>query len=642
MALNKIGSYICVIMCGIAGVYSFKHRSIDYREALQQASNCLRHRGPDAHSSFSDDTVSLAHRRLTIIDLSESANQPMFDESHRYSIIFNGEIFNFQELKAVLQQKGVSFSTHSDTEVLLKLIIHEGVGALNKLNGFFAFAFYDTLEKSLLVVRDRYGIKPLLYYADKEKFFFASEMKAILSFPVQKEIDHDSLFEYLQLNYIPAPFTAIKNIYKLLPGNYILIKDNSTIVRQYYSIPSSEPDGQNENLNYEAAQQKLIELMDDAVQKRLIADVPLGAFLSGGIDSSIIVALASRHTKYLSTFSIGYQDEPFFDETNYARLVSKKFNTDHHIFSLTTTDLYNHLWDALNYFGEPFADSSALPVYILCKKTKPFITAALSGDGADELFGGYNKHAAEYRVRRQLLSDRVMAEVSPLTKYFPQSRQSKIGNKIRQLNRFSEGYKLSSKERYWRWCSVASEEEASAIVKSDFKNDYTHRKNTILKDLGEKADINDVLYTDMQLVLPNDMLFKVDSMSMANSLEVRVPFLDYRVVNFAFSLPGDYKVLGRYKKRILRDAFRTILPNELYSRPKHGFEVPLLKWFKTELRSVIEDDLLNDKKISEQNIFNPLAVRALKDKLFSYNPGDATARIWGLLVWQFWYKKLFE
>lgn len=379
-------------MCGIAGIYSFKHQSEDYKSALEHASNCLIHRGPDAGNTFFDDTVGLAHRRLIIIDLSQVANQPMHDESLRYSIIFNGEIFNFQELKKSLQQKGVSFFSHSDTEVLLKLLIHEGLSALNKLNGFFAFAFYDNHEKSLLLARNRYGIKPLLYYKDDDKFIFASEMKALLSFSIPRTLDYDSLFEYLQFNYIPAPFTALKNVRKLSPGNYILIKNNSYVGKPYYSIPHLKLH-EGDSKTYEDSQKELATLMDNAVKMRLIADVPLGAFLSGGIDSSIVVALASRHTAHLSTFSIGYKDEPFFDETSYAQLVAKKFKTNHHVFSLTTGDLYEHLWEVLNHLDEPFADSSALPVYILSKKTKPFITAALSGDGADELFGGYNKRA---------------------------------------------------------------------------------------------------------------------------------------------------------------------------------------------------------------------------------------------------------
>jgi asparagine synthase (glutamine-hydrolysing) len=629
-------------MCGIAGIYSFNHQVADYKNALKQASYYLIHRGPDASNIFFDDTIGLAHRRLTIIDLSQEANQPMHDESLRYTIIYNGEIFNFQELKKSLQQKGVSFFSNSDTEVLLKLLIHEGVNALNKLNGFFAFAFYDSHEKSLLLVRDRYGIKPLLYYMDDDKLIFASEMKALLSFSIPRVLDYDSLFEFLQFNYVPAPFTALKNINKLLPGNYILIKNNNYITKQYYSIPHPEILNKDDNLTYGALQKELVILMEDAVKMRLIADVPIGAFLSGGIDSSVVVALASRHTSHLNTFSIGYRDEPFFDETNYAQLVSKKFKTNHHVFSLTSGDLYDHLWEVLNHFDEPFADSSALPVYILSKKTKPFITAALSGDGADELFGGYNKHAAEYRVRQRLLTDSVLTSVSPLANYLPQSRQSKIGNKIRQMKRFTEGYKLNAKERYWRWCAITSEEEALSLMKAYTRNDYDCRKKEILRYMEEDGDINDVLYTDMQLVLPNDMLYKVDSMSMANSLEVRVPFLDYRVVNFAFSLPAEFKVSGKFKKKILQDTFRGILPEELYRRPKHGFEVPLLKWLQTELRSLIEEDLLNDKRIQEQGIFDPLTIRALKDKLFSYNPGDATARIWGLIVWQFWFKKIFE
>jgi asparagine synthase (glutamine-hydrolysing) len=372
--------------------------------------------------------------------------------------------------------------------------------------------------------------------------------------------------------------------------------------------------------------------------------VPLGAFLSGGIDSSVIVALASRHTQHLNTFSIGYRDEPFFDETRYANLVAKKYKTNHTVFSLSNEDLYEHLFDMLDYTDEPFADSSALAVYILSKKTRKRVTVALSGDGADELFAGYNKHLGEYRVREGGLLAGAVKTLQPLWEALPKSRNSRFGNKIRQLQKFAEGMHKTDKERYWRFCTFSDEESARSLLSGKSlaladEQAFEERKSNILKYLEEDGNFNEFLYTDMHLVLPNDMLTKVDLMSMAHGLEIRVPFLDYTVVNFAFSLPAEFKVDGAMKKRIVQDAFRNLLPKELYNRPKQGFEVPLLKWLRNELQPLINNDLLKDEFIEQQGLFSVNSIRELKEKLFSSNPEDVHARIWGLLVFQYWWKK---
>ena len=292
---------------------------------------------------------------------------------------------------------------------------------------------------------------------------------------------------------------------------------------------------------------------------------------------------------------------------------------------------------------EPFGDSSALPVHILSMHTRKHATVALSGDGADELFGGYNKHAAEYRVRQKGLAAQLVKLGNPLWNNLPKSRNSKLSNKIRQLKKFSEGMKLNEQERYWRWASVANENEAKKIFATDYHNfnqEYSERKKEILKYIND--DFNAVLYTDMKLVLQNDMLTKVDLMSMANGLEVRLPFLDYHLVHFAFSLPAEFKIDGKRRKKILKDAFRNYLPEELYTRHKQGFEVPLLKWFRTELKSMLMDDLLNEKFILEQNIFNADEIKKLKSKLFSTNPEESVAQVWGLIVFQHWWKKYFS
>ncbi|HEY0655070.1 MAG TPA: asparagine synthase (glutamine-hydrolyzing) [Chryseosolibacter sp.] len=629
-------------MCGITGIMSFNLVGKFNKIHISAATRAIEKRGPDFQDVYADEWVGLGHRRLSIIDTSSVAHQPMWDESKRYCIVFNGEIFNFQEIRQQLEAKGVTFFSHSDTEVLLKLYILEKAACLSKLNGFFAFCIYDKVEQTFFVARDRYGIKPLLFQFDDNKFIFASEMKAILNYGIEKEIDFASLNTYLQLNYIPAPSTIFKNVKKLLPGHYIQVRSGSMEIKKWYEIPYASS-GQAAKINYDDAKEKLKSLLEESVKRRLVADVPLGAFLSGGIDSSVVTALASKHKPDLHTFSIGFKDEKFFDETEYAKLVAKHFNTRHTVFSLTNDDLYAHVTDILNYIDEPFADSSAINVFILSKETRKYATVALSGDGADELLAGYNKHAAFYRTLHPGLKENAATALLPLLKLLPQSRNGAISNKIRQLVRFGEGTKLSPPERYWRWASFASEEEASQLLNEsvgrNFLNDYFTRKSQLLKDIPVNYCMNDILLADVNVVLPNDMLTKVDLMSMAQGLEVRVPFLDVNVVNFIFSLPADFKINSSLRKRILQDAFRDVLPQELFNRPKKGFEVPLLKWFRKEMKSLITDDLLSKKFIEEQNIFNYVEIEKLKKQLFSNNPGDVHARIWGLIVFQWWWRK---
>ena len=631
-------------MCGITGILAFNLVGKFNRIHVTNATMALEKRGPDFQDIYTDEWVGLGHRRLSIIDTRSVAHQPMWDDQKRYCIIFNGEIFNFRELRAGLIAKGISFRTESDTEVLLKLYIAEGEACLNKLNGFFAFAIYDKQEESLFVARDRFGVKPLLYVFDEDKFIFASEMKAMMAYGLEKSIDYNSLYLYLQLNYIPAPDTIFTNIKKLLPGHFIKVSKQQIDIQRYYHIPYDHNAAEKNRRPYADVQKEFSALLETAVLRRLVSDVPLGAFLSGGIDSSVITALAARHKPDLHTFSIGFRDEKFFDETHYAQLVAKKFKTQHTVFSLTNDDLYRHLHDILNYIDEPFADSSAIAVYILSRETRKHATVALSGDGADELLSGYNKHAAHYRVMHPGIKESLVSALGPVWKMMPQSRNGTFSNKFRQLSRFAQGMKLTSKERYWQWATLASNEEALRMLHPELRmnkwlSEYVQRRKNILQHIPDQENINDILYTDMQLVLPNDMLTKVDLMSMANGLEVRSPFLDVDVVNFAFSLPSAYKINHKLRKRIVQDAFRKVLPSELYNRPKKGFEVPLLKWFRRELKGEIMDNWLSEKFIREQAVFDYAEIKKLKEQLFSANPGDVHARIWGLIVFQSWWKK---
>ncbi len=628
-------------MCGITGAIAFTIGGKNKLSLVNSATDCIASRGPDGHGVFTDSFIALGHRRLSIIDTSNAAAQPLTDASGRYTIIFNGEFFNYREHRQQLLQKGVLLKSESDTEVLLNLYIHEKEKCLDKVNGFFALAIYDKEEKTVFIARDRMGVKPLIYFANDDNFLFASEMKAMYALGIPKMIDDTSLFQYLQLNYIPQPYSIFKNVFKLKPGHYITLKageKNTVAEKKYYQIPFSE---NTQQISYTSAQDKLIELMEQSVKRRLVSDVPLGAFLSGGIDSSVIVAIAAKHVKNFHTYSIGYKDEPFFDETYYANLVAKMHGTNHTVFKLSNDELFENLDAILNYVDEPFADSSAIAVNILSKYTRKHVTVALSGDGADELFGGYNKHRAEWIIRNRPIANAGMKIASVLLTKNKGSRQSLFSNKVRQVHRFAEGAKLSPGERYYRWCAFVDEQDVEKLFYLKEKKDFFKRKQNITQAITGAKNLNDVLLTDMQLVLAGDMLTKVDSMSMANSLEVRNPFLDYELINFAFSLPSDYKIDKAHQKKIVKDAFRNILPPQLYTRRKKGFEVPLLKWFKTELKSKIENEWLEESFIREQNIFDVNEIRILKQQLFSNNPGEIHARIWGLIVFQNWFKRWF-
>lgn len=628
-------------MCGICGIYSFNGPLEQSAPLINSALETLKKRGPEVQANYCRSHVALGHSRLSIIDTSEAANQPFWDETGENVIIYNGEIYNFRNLRKRLMDKGVSFRTQSDTEVLLKWIIENGPAGIDDLQGFFAFAIFNKKDGSLLIARDRFGIKPLLYHSDGQNFLFASEMKALLRMGIPKVIDFNSLQIYFQLNYIPGPWSIYENVLKLMPGHYLKIDGGNIETKNYYSIPSA-PLPEYKTMPYEKAISILHEKLEAAVVKRLVSDVPLGAFLSGGIDSSIIVALAAKHVDRLKTFSIGFKDEPMFDETKYARSVAEMHKTDHTEFSLTTNDLLDCLYDVLDYTDEPFADSSALAVYILSRQTRSNVTVALSGDGADEMFAGYNKHMAEFRARKGGMASQLLKYLHPGLALLPKSRHSNLGNTIRQLHRFGKGMTLTTDNRYWRWAAFTNENyPQQLLLKNKNQGEYLLRKNELLKYINSAGNdsMNDVLMNDMHLVLTNDMLTKVDMMSMANSLEVRVPFLDHDLVDFVFSLPESFKIDHASRKKILRDTFRNILPADLYHRPKQGFEVPLLKWFRSELKETILNKWLSDEFIIEQKIFNPKVINNLKKKLFSSNPADIHAQIWSIIVFQHWHEQ---
>lgn len=647
-------------MCGITGIWVKEQSGRAVLERLLPATRALQRRGPDDEGTFTHGRCGLGHRRLSILDTSSAGHQPMSDTEGRFVLVFNGEIFNFREIRRELETRGHVFHTGTDTEVLLCAYRCWGIETLHRLNGFFALAIYDREREHLLLARDRMGIKPLLYVETESVLGFASEMKALYAMGFSRTIDPAVLFQYLQLNYIPGEAGIYKGWKRLEPGCCIELDSSGSRCHRWWDLPQrrdpisdrtgdpASSERQRPATDYNTQQEQLREILRDSVRDRLVSDVPLGAFLSGGIDSSVVVALASEFQPGLSTFSIGYRDEPYFDETRYAELVATRYQTNHTVYSLTNDDLFAQLFDTIDQFDQPFADSSALAVSMLSSRVRQKVTVALSGDGADELFAGYHKHMGHWRAASGGLIPELIRVGAPLWQHLPQSRHSAFGNRIRQLSRFAEGMALSPGDRYWRWCSFVSASEAAALLHPQWRARlaqpeeqvaYTRSRNHLLRAFDLESGMDAVLHSDQRMVLPGDMLHKVDSMSMAHSLEVRVPFLDHRVVDFAARLPVASKITQEMKKRILQDAFRSQLPEELYRRPKHGFEVPLLKWFRRELRSWICDDLLSDSAISDQGIFDPTAVEALLRQLFSNNPGEVQARIWGLLVFQHWYKK---
>ncbi|CAG5078149.1 asparagine synthase (glutamine-hydrolyzing) [Parvicella tangerina] len=617
-------------MCGIVGQIFYDHELFVDQSGMEQALNKLSKRGPDFQNSLTIGQAHLGHARLSIIDTSEQSNQPFVDVSNRYGIVYNGEIFNFRELREVLICEGESFNTSGDTEVLLKLLIKYGADALPKLNGFFAFCFYDKIKNEAIVARDRYGIKPLVYAVNEGRVTFGSEIKALNPFIGRRTIDKQSMRYFFQFNYIAAPYTILEEVYKLTPGSFLKVDGNGVQEKKYYELnhlPVSTGD-------YPSAKKKVYDLLHDATERRMIADVPVGAFLSGGVDSSIVSLIASKFTPSLNTFSIGFKDNPFFDETAYAEIVARKINSNHTVLKLSNDDLLESFSDALNYLDEPFADSSALNMYILSKHTKRNATVALSGDGADELFSGYNKHKALFEADQKGVKNLALRSTGGIvSKVLPKSRESKLGNLGRQINKYTEGLKITREERYIQWASFLNSDLGDQLVGEPFRirKGFEYLSNAV-------GNFNDYLTRDFKMVLEGDMLRKVDAMSMANSLEVRTPFLDVNLVDYVFSLPAEYKIDKQRRKKILKEAFQQELPEEIFNRGKKGFEVPLKQWFSSELKESLDQEVFNEEKIKEQGIFHWESLAQLRTLAQSGTSGDTVYTIWAMLSFQVWYR----
>ncbi|MCB9196183.1 MAG: asparagine synthase (glutamine-hydrolyzing) [Flavobacteriales bacterium] len=616
-------------MCGIVGQI-FVSGELQYNDnAMSKALSKLSKRGPDHQGIVKLGKVHFGHARLSIIDTSEESNQPFVSEDGRYILVFNGEIFNFKELKEELEKEGIHFRTTGDTEVLMALLIKHGSAALNKLNGFFAFCFHDSKEGISILGRDRYGIKPLVYHFRENCLTFASEIKAMNPFIGKQELDLMSLRYFFQFNYISAPYTILKKVFKMRPGFYLIVDSNGVKEEQYYEIPVNGT----KTKDYDAAKSEVYKILHEATERRMISDVPLGSFLSGGIDSSIVSLIASKYTSKLQTFSIGFKDHPFFDETEYARIVAKRIGSKHTELMLSNEDLLEGFDKTLNYFDEPFADSSALNMFILSEKTREHVTVALSGDGADELFAGYNKHEALRKADENSLSNKIVKSFGGgISRMLPKSRESRLGNFSRKLSKFSEGLNLTQDQRYLVWASFMGVDQGDQLTNLKLEN--RPQLDFLSKNI---SGFNDYLFRDFKLVLEGDMLRKVDAMSMANSLEVRTPFLDVNLVDFVFGLPSEFKIDQNSRKKILKDAFRAELPEDIFNRGKHGFEVPLKQWFKSELKHVLDQRVFNRELVKDIGILDWNIVEEIQNKMNSVDSGDSIYNVWALLSFQTWY-----
>lgn len=623
-------------MCGIAGFTSFQSNPGNI-DTLVAMGNAIAHRGPDASGEYIDDSVGLCHRRLSIIDLSESGKQPMYSNDGKYVIVFNGEIYNFQELREELEADGVSFNTKTDTEVILALYQKEGEQLLHKLNGMFAFALWDIENKHLFLARDRLGKKPLYYYDDGEHFVFASEIKALLqSNVVKKEIREDSIYDFFTYQYIPDPKTIFKNVFKLEPGHSMTVNEKGLQIEKYWDISFEHISAKSE-----------AELIDDlyhkaeqCVHRRMVSDVPLGAFLSGGVDSSGVVAMmANKDDKPVTTCSIGF-DSTKFDEVQFAKIVADQYKTNHHELTVRN-NVESSLLEIAAYFDEPFADPSLVPTYFVSELARQKVTVALAGDGGDEVFAGYEKYAIDHTensIRRyipKLIRKALFPHISKLLSASNTSLFRRAGNLLNSLSHDpAYGFFISNSfcsDELWN--KLASD-KMKASIGSYHPSEITlkHYENAKASDHMSK-----IMYTDMKTYLPGDILVKVDRMSMANSLEVRAPLLDYEMIEFASTIPVGMKFKSGEKKHILKECFKRLLPNDILYRKKMGFSVPLAHWFRHEIKAIAEKALFeSDSGISDY--FNMSSLKTIWEQHQS-GSHDYSSELWSFLMFQLWWNQ---
>jgi asparagine synthase (glutamine-hydrolysing) len=626
-------------VCGIAGKLFRDSARLVETGLLERMSAILAHRGPDDAGIHRDGPVGLVSRRLAIQDLSAAGHQPMASLDGRLTITYNGEIYNFLLLRDELEREGVRFRSRSDTEVILALYARHGLDCLARLRGMFALAIWDRQERTLFLARDRLGKKPLFYYQDADRFVFASEPKAILQDPdVAVAPDHVALHHYLTYGYVPGPWSAFRGVRKLPPAHYLLLRDGQSSLHRYWALRYAPKRSDAEP----ALIEELLARLDEAVRLRLISDVPVGALLSGGLDSSAVVALIRRVTGGpIRTFSIGF-DRPDYDETRYARQVAQHLGTEHHEV-VVKPDAVSGVPRLVWHYNEPFADSSALPSLALCEMARGFVTVALSGDGGDEAFLGYDRYLATAVLDRLDWVPRpVRTLAGTVGRRLPRGTAKSLTYRMR---RFTDVLTLGPRDRYAAWMTCFGSADKSELYTPALLQELRATDSLALLDAAYEASdattfVERTAHTDVQLYLPDDLLVKMDIASMANSLEVRSPLLDHEVVEFAASLPLHLKLRGFTQKYLLRRAMRGLLPEAVLRRPKMGFGVPIDHWFRHELREMAYDVLL-DARARQRGYFRPGIVRRYLDE---HVEGRAHhhPRLWSLLMLEQWHRVFID
>lgn len=639
-------------MCGIAGYMNLTGNPVETGGRIPLASMCdsIKHRGPDEWGMQVVGPSALGMTRLSIIDLS-TGKQPISNEDDSVWIVFNGEIYNFHALKAALLQKGYKFKTGTDTEVILHLYQEHGIGCLDHLEGMFAFAIYDKNQKRLLIARDRMGEKPLHYAIVNNHLVFCSEIKGILAYPgFKKEVDSFALRQYMALEYVPAPRSIFAGINKLPPASYLLVENGQIKTETYWQIPRQE-----NQMGEKEALTRLKDLLDESIKLRLISDVPLGVFLSGGIDSSIITAMASKHVSHkLQTFSIGFE-EASFDESTHAQAVADHIGTKHTMMRFKADDIVSSLSKLWQYLDEPLADASIIPTYLLSKMTKEHVTVALSGDAGDELLGGYPTYLAHNLAGYfNIIPSGVLHRlINPMVSMLPVSHNNLSFDF--KVKRFLGSVDKDAAERHFRWMGSIAPEKHKDLFTQEFRQKLTGAEPVTYEKLVDQIDwdyfghvgrryangslINSIMHLDLLTYLADDLLVKSDRASMAASLEVRVPFLAFPVVEFARQLPPDLKLKGFRTKYLLRKLAGEYLPESIVERPKKGFGIPVARWLQSDLKPLV-DRLLSREYIGEQNIFQWNTVSGLLDDHMNKR-ADRRKELWTMLIFQCWWDKYF-
>lgn len=624
-------------MCGIVGAIYFNGEPVR-PDVIGRMADALRHRGPDDGGVFVDGSAGLGHRRLKIIDLSPAGHQPMGNEDGTIWVTYNGEIYNFPELREELMRRGHAFSSRSDTEVIVHGYEEWGERCAERFNGMFAFGIWDGRQKKLVLVRDRLGVKPLFYYLDKDKLLFASEIKGILQHPkVSKELDYSALFDYFSLNYIPSPKTPFSRVRTLLPGHSLTVENGRINIAQYWDLNFSSTDRTQTEAEYI---DEILNLVQDAVRRRLIADVPLGGFLSGGLDSSAIVYFMNRSGHQpLKTFNVGFAEKSY-DESRYARLVARHVGTEHHEITCTPADL-SRLLETLAWHADNLtADISMLPMYLLSKLAREQVTVVLSGDGGDELFGGYLTYQADllagyYRCIPAWLRQNL---VRPLVAALPNSNGKQSMDY--KLKKFIEGAELPPDKAHYIWRTIFSDIEKSRVLSNDFlanieESDSAASYSRYFAKANATSEMDKFFYSDFKVFLSDSILPKVDTMTMAHSLEAREPLLDYRLVELSATIPDLLKVKRWKTKYIFKKAMALHLPHQIVFRKKEGFHTPMASWFRHELRSFVSEVLSGDN-LRTVGIFNVPYVEELKRRHFAGVENNAF-KLWGLMNFIAWH-----